>query len=266
MYLVVLSPFFTNKSNLTMATDREFTSTDWGKYAQCYDMLKTLKPYRELLEEVMSHVPDSAESVLDAGCGTGTLLELLAKKGKPILTGFDNSPAMLTIAEEKLKCYKVSLVQQDLDASWSTDQKYDCIVGMCVLYSLKSPREFFRQATRCLNVGGVLIITTIREKPETGLILKDHCGDKRSDEFWQNMHDSPQREKFLINEALGKGPLAESMEEIVKHNRRITGTRAFHFFKDDELDRLVRDVDLDIVVTKPVYAQQNQLIVAKKEH
>ncbi|MCM1088712.1 MAG: class I SAM-dependent methyltransferase [Muribaculaceae bacterium] len=102
-------------------------------FAEVYDTFMDATPYQEwcaFLMELLrrySETPASQEnallqqernSILDLGCGTGTLTGLLAAEGFDMI-GIDNSPDMLRIAMEKRE-------QQNLD----------------ILYLLQDMREF----------------------------------------------------------------------------------------------------------------------------
>ena len=50
--------------------------------------------------------------MLDLGCGTGNMTELLAKEGYDMI-GVDNSEDMLEIASEKRACLQFSLKRSD---------------------------------------------------------------------------------------------------------------------------------------------------------
>jgi len=72
-------------------------------FALVYDTLMDNTPYEVWCERVVSILKESSiknEIVLDLGCGTGTLTELLAKKGYDMI-GVDLSYEMLSRAMEK---------------------------------------------------------------------------------------------------------------------------------------------------------------------
>lgn len=113
-------------------------------FARVYDTFMDETPYEEWCEflvtllrryEIKDNVTDvnllqEKNSVLDLGCGTGTLTQLLAKKGYDMI-GVDNSQEMLQIAIEKRE-------QSGLD----------------ILYLLQDMREFELYGT----VGAVISV------------------------------------------------------------------------------------------------------------
>ncbi|MCM1048674.1 MAG: class I SAM-dependent methyltransferase [Clostridiales bacterium] len=101
-------------------------------FAEVYDIFMDETPYGEWCEFIVSllqkygvdNTQDSAASgalkqerntILDLGCGTGALTELLAAKGYDMI-GIDNSQEMLQIAMEKKQRsgYDILYLQQDM--------------------------------------------------------------------------------------------------------------------------------------------------------
>ena len=75
----------------------------YTSFAEVYDIFMDNIPYEEwadYLDEMLKeyHIPNNM--VLELGCGTGTMTELLASKGYDMI-GVDNSEVMLEIAMEK---------------------------------------------------------------------------------------------------------------------------------------------------------------------
>lgn len=79
--------------------DAEETAV-YGSFAAVYDLFMDDVPYREWADYIQSLLTEQgvqAGLVLDLGCGTGNLTELLAGKGYDMI-GVDVSPDMLDIA------------------------------------------------------------------------------------------------------------------------------------------------------------------------
>lgn len=84
----------------------------------CDVFLKLIKRYEskaEAVEEMDGNLEQERNSILDLGCGTGTLTSLLAAKGYDMI-GIDNSQEMLQIAMEKSKALGLDILylQQDM--------------------------------------------------------------------------------------------------------------------------------------------------------
>ena len=248
-----------------MEHESTFTNTDWDVYAHCYDTLTQLRPYAEMIDEVADQVPREAKSVLDLGCGTGTLLARINSFSKAQLTGLDNSPQMLAIAAKKLSHSAATLRQCNLEDVSNWGGSYDCVVSTNVLYTMNNPLLFLLHIRQTVNVGGTVIIVTPKIGYDNGLILKEHCQDTRPDSFWCDPHRSPTRERRLIKEALGQSQLAKDMQTIAAHNRRIAGTGTFHFLTEEELRTLASSAGLRLVDIHTTYAEQNFLIILTRE-
>lgn len=241
------------------------TPIDWNEYALCYDTLTRLKPYQDMIETIANLIPSNASSVLDLGCGTGTLLATIANKASAKLVGIDSSPQMLEVARNKLLGTKVQLNLSDLEAKVDFGGPYTYIVSTNVLYTLKDPLSFLVHTASFLSENGVLIMVTPKKGYDNGLILKEHCQDNRDDLFWINPHSSEERERMLIYEALGDSALASSMKLIAEHNRHITNTERFHFFNEVDLCNLMRQAGFKIQSLTTIYANQNFLAILTKE-
>jgi len=101
-------------------------------------------------------------SVLDAGTGTGRMLEVLA----PHITrglGVDVSPEMLAIARERLAKARAKQCQVRLGDIYrlplaEEDQGFDAVLFHQVLHYLDDPQAALREAKRVLKPGGRLVI------------------------------------------------------------------------------------------------------------
>lgn len=102
-------------------------------FAQVYDTFMDETPYEEWCEfliQILEEYKVSKGLVLDLGCGTGTLTEMLSKEGYDMI-GVDNSEQMLAIAMEKRE-----------------------VSGENILYLLQDMREFELYGT----VGAVISV------------------------------------------------------------------------------------------------------------
>ncbi len=101
------------------------------------------------------HRPD-AVSLLELGCGSGTILEGLGAVGR--LTGIDRSPQMLAIAREKVPAAR--LIEADI-TTFDLGERFDVVV--CIFDTLNHITTFagwralFGHAHAHLEPGGLLI-------------------------------------------------------------------------------------------------------------
>jgi SAM-dependent methyltransferase len=76
--------------------------SSYNRFAEVYDQLMTDIPYAEYVEWIQSYAPvHTYKNLLDIGCGTGTMAQLLASAGYNV-SGIDLSEEMLAIAHERL--------------------------------------------------------------------------------------------------------------------------------------------------------------------
>ena len=89
---------------------------DYSNMASYYDVIMTsgYYNYAKIVDSLV--LQDSIEKVLEIGCGTGLILEELARRKPSIqISGIDLTAPMLAIAKERLKPFKnVVLSQQDV--------------------------------------------------------------------------------------------------------------------------------------------------------
>ena len=89
---------------------------DYSNMASYYDVIMTsgYYDYAKIVDSLV--LQDSIEKVLEIGCGTGLILEELARRKPSIqISGIDLTAPMLAIAKERLKPFKnVVLFQQDV--------------------------------------------------------------------------------------------------------------------------------------------------------
>jgi SAM-dependent methyltransferase len=83
--------------------EMEIFMETYSDFAQVYDMYMDNVPYEEWAEYIVSLLEEYGIKdglILDLGCGTGSLTELLANRGYDMI-GIDNSEEMLNVALEK---------------------------------------------------------------------------------------------------------------------------------------------------------------------
>lgn len=125
--------------------------------ASVYDELmgrRSAKIYRELIQKIIGSKIIKGKSILDLGCGTGTLLQMFSRQNQVI--GIDISPAMLCIARDKdrTSTYRLGDIK-----NFKFKQKFDLI--FCIfdtinhLLLFKEWKCVFQNVARHLKEGGV---------------------------------------------------------------------------------------------------------------
>lgn len=112
--------------------------------------------WKALLQEII--IP-SADTILDIGCGTGSLSLLLAELGYQV-TGADLSPKMLDIAREKTKSagYDIAYHQMDVAYPEFDAESFDVIVCRHVLWALPEPENVLERWQKLLKPRGQLVL------------------------------------------------------------------------------------------------------------
>ena len=132
--------------------------------AKEYDMIiqKIIPYYDQMVEALVSVIPFSKESgfsIIDLGCGTGTISKSVKNEFPDVdITCVDISGNMLDIAKNKIGG-NVNCIQVDFN-NFIFPQHYDLIVSSLALHHLENDSdklEFYRKIHASLNPGGVFI-------------------------------------------------------------------------------------------------------------
>jgi ubiquinone/menaquinone biosynthesis C-methylase UbiE len=170
----------TNPPNSSVAPSSTGLVVHW---AARYDLLITLltvgreRRFRQQLLE-LAHL-EAGESVLDIGCGTGTLA-IAAKRvvGSGVVHGIDASPEMIARARRKAKRSGMDVVFEMAQAQSLPfpDARFDLVLSTVMLHHL--PRaaraEAVRDARRVLKPGGRLLAVDFVRRSGKGLVAHFH--------------------------------------------------------------------------------------------
>ena len=98
--------------------------------------------------------------ILDAGCGSGPLMEALRGKDA-VVSGFDLSPAMVELARQRLG-EDADVRVADLGAPLPyTDDTFDLVVASLSLHYVKDWASALAELRRVLKPGGRLVVSII---------------------------------------------------------------------------------------------------------
>ena len=142
--------------------DRKFIpAAHYDLLTPVYDLcVGTLMPDRRIKESLIAQAELSAgHVVLDVGCGTGTLLLMLALKHPEIhAIGIDPDPRILAIARRKAtrRGMRLELVRGMAGALPHADESIDHVLTSLALHHLSTEGKaaFFRESLRVLRPGG----------------------------------------------------------------------------------------------------------------
>lgn len=167
--------------------------------AEFYDQLTTDVPYQrwaDYIEKQFARCKLPVRTVVELGCGTGTLASILAQRGYQV-TAVDLSPDMLSVAAEKCEGLDVQLVCQDM-SRLTLPMQVDAVI--CCLDSLNyvtRPAQVQRTFQRILPslVPGGLFLFDVK----TPLALEGADGQVYIDEneevycVWRGEYDKRRR-------------------------------------------------------------------------
>ena len=110
-------------------------------------------------EFLKTWLPPTDATVLDIGCGTGSLSILLAELGHKV-TGIDLSPSMISHARAKAAIHGFRIEFHVMDAAFPQlpYQKFDVIICRHLLWALPEPKQVLQRWIEFLKPHGRLIL------------------------------------------------------------------------------------------------------------
>jgi len=101
--------------------------------------------------------------VLDAGCGTGLLIEHIAKLAR-LIVGIDFSKRMVKLSKCKLRnSNNVELICADVDYLPFRDLIFDQVFAVTLLQNLPDPIRSLQEINKVIKTSGNLIITGLKK-------------------------------------------------------------------------------------------------------
>lgn len=130
-----------------------------------------LSSYGLLANEVPMDANGGAPIVLDLGCGTGRLLEMLTERGIPPenLIGIDFAPEQINRARSRFEDVPVRLHVCDARDLPVGDETVDCVLAHMSLSVMLPIEETLREIHRILKPGGVFAVV-LGNEPVDGSI------------------------------------------------------------------------------------------------
>ncbi len=233
--------------------------TIWDLYARVYDnIFLRLLPWWRMVEITLKKLDlEEGSRILDAGCGTGNfLLAFLRNQKNMQAVGVDFSPAMLNRCKNKLKeADNVFLLPADLNCPLPfSDEDFDGVICINVLYAVKKPQSFLKEINRVLKREGKLLLVTPISQPAMRPVFKEHVQlvRKKMSFFWPF---------YVIAQILW---LAPSLFLFVYINLKILKKCDYSFFEEGDLRKLVDLSGFNIENLERVYGGQNWFLLGKK--
>ena len=162
-------------------------SRDWD--AATYDRVSN--PQVEMAEAVLERLPLSGdETVLDAGCGSGRVTELLLDRlPRGHVVAVDSAPSMIEHAREALPPERATVLCQSL-TELALDEPVDAAFSNAVFHWIGDHERLFERLFEALKPGGRLVA---------------QCGGKGNIDAFRRLAD----------EVAAEPPYASHMEDFV---------------------------------------------------
>lgn len=255
-------------------------------FAYVYDELMDATPYQEWCQRIDSLIqkygvskPErNAEDVLDSeknlvvdlGCGTGTLTELLYNKGYDMI-GIDNAEEMLNVAMEKRaeNGSEILYLLQDM-RELELYSTVGTVVSVCdsVNYILEEEEllETFTLVNNYLYPGGIFIFDFNTDYKYREIIGDTTIAENREDcsFIWENYYD----EESCINEY----DLTIFVQEEEDIFRRFTETHYQRGYTPTQMVSLIERAGMTLVEMKDadtgneVTAESQRVYIVASEH
>lgn len=195
----------------------------YGSFACVYDKFMDNVPYKEwgkYLKSLLEEQGISDGLVLELGCGTGSLTEILADAGYDMI-GVDLSADMLDIAMEKREQSgnNILYLLQDM-REFELYGTVRAVVSICdSMNYIMEPEELtqvFRLANNYLDPGGVFIFDLNTEYKYKELMGENTFAEDRTESsfIWQNYYDEKERiNEYDLTLFIREGELYRKFEE-----------------------------------------------------
>jgi trans-aconitate methyltransferase len=111
--------------------------------------------YEEMLREIVRCLPDGPRYLLELGCGTGTLTELLARRyPEASLMAIDASAEMIEIARGRVPATSASFVVSLFESLKLPERSFDLIASNMSLHHIAEKGPFYRRLHDAMRPGG----------------------------------------------------------------------------------------------------------------
>ena len=144
----------------------------FNSIASLYDEYKRRNRiyYQTLMQAVKKQIPNNNCTILDIGCGTGSILSFL----KPHLgIGIDNSSEMIKLAKDKYKhLYNLKFRVHDIEKR-PVSGRFDYILLLDVIEHLQNINQAMENICKIMNDDTLLIVSMVNPVWEPILILME---------------------------------------------------------------------------------------------
>lgn len=132
------------------------------------------------------HPEPFAGHALDIGCGPADIpLQLAVEHPAAIIDAVDGAPAMLALAEQRLRelpqlAERLRLLCTSLPSDELPDQAYDALLSNSLLHHLSEPLDLWRTVRRCARPGAGVLVMDLRRPDDPAAVddlVQQHAAD-----------------------------------------------------------------------------------------
>lgn len=232
----------------------------YTNFAEVYDTFMDNVPYEEWaddIQDILKEYQIEEGLVLDLGCGTGSMTELLAEKGYDMI-GVDNSEEMLELALKKRmeSGHDILYLLQDM-REFELYGTVRAIVSVCDCVNYITEEEeltgMFRLADNYLDPGGIFIFDFNTEYKYRELLGDQVIAEDRQEcsFIWDNYYDD--REKLNEYE-LTLFVKCEGGKDLYRKYQEIHYQRAYTL---EQIRRLVEASGLKFAAAYDAYTKNS---------
>ncbi len=140
------------------------TMRHYDHLAQVYDA-QYLEEQNAKIEAALNDTQLSQNAlVLDIGCGTGLLLQSIAKSAK-LVVGIDASSKILQEARIRTKQLpNTAIIRADADYTPLQNETFDHVFAMTLLQNIPNPTETLREIKRVSKPQSTIVVTGLKKK------------------------------------------------------------------------------------------------------
>ncbi|HUW63384.1 MAG TPA: class I SAM-dependent methyltransferase [Spirochaetia bacterium] len=141
-----------------VVSSKEQSARTFNRLANSYDTTYYGKHSGNLHNVVLQKIRIFPHNtILDVGCGTGSLLSKIPQGNDTKLYGIDLSPAMIKVARDKLD-RDVELKAGDSEHLPWTDASFDIVCSSDSFHHYPQPEKVLREMKRVLKLNGHIVI------------------------------------------------------------------------------------------------------------
>ncbi len=157
----------------------------FDKLAEEWDLMFTAEDLERLMHLVDKLGVKPGMDILDVGCGTGILFDMLRRKTgeKGTVTGLDFSINMIRIAHRNFPFDNVNVVDADVSMLPFSDKKFDLAIAFASFPHFVEKRKALDEIHRVLKSGAEFHIVHLASSKEVGELHKRIGGVVEKDQL-----------------------------------------------------------------------------------